>query len=404
MDRAAHGEVDNARQVRRLVILAVLSHSAFAGARVAVSLTALHARMPTWQLGLALSLFSALPMLASVAAGRVVDRIGVERPMRLGMLAIITGLLVAAIVFRPGALFVVSVLAGVGFMSMHLSVQTLVGEIGVDADRRENFSLLALGFSVSGFLGPTSAGLMIDAFGHRIAMALLALPALAAFWLLLRWPISLAGAGRPGVPRPAESAAPPAAPRTRDLLREPQMRRVYLAVALSSAAWDVHQFLVPIYGTGLGYGAAEVGLVLGIFSVATFIVRSALPAISRRVPEWRIVEAALLMAAAIYALYPFSGTLPMMLVLSFVLGLGLGAAQPMLMALLHRSAPSGRIAESTGLRLTMVNTTQTILPTAFGALGAVVGLPPLFWGLAVVVGIGGAWVIHDHPAGEGQQG
>jgi hypothetical protein len=50
-----------------------------------------------------------------------------------------------------------------------------------------------------------------------------------------------------------------------DLLRTPELKRLFVAVVLVSSCWDVHQFLVPLYGAQLGLSASSIGLVLGPF-------------------------------------------------------------------------------------------------------------------------------------------
>ena len=89
---------------------------------------------------------------------------------------------------------------------------------------------------------------------------------LVMFWLFLR---------RQRLPGPA--AEMPVQRRFSDLLKTAELRRLYLAVGLISSAWDVHQFVVPIYGRGIGLSATEVGFVLGAFGLATLFVRLILP-------------------------------------------------------------------------------------------------------------------------------
>jgi predicted permease len=58
--------------------------------------------------------------------------------------------------------------------------------IGRPQDRVRNFSLLALAYSTSGFLGPILAGFAIDGIGHAGAMLALAaaLGMLPVFWAM----------------------------------------------------------------------------------------------------------------------------------------------------------------------------------------------------------------------------
>jgi len=370
--------------IRLLVALTVLNHTAFAGSRVAVSLGALELGASPFAIGLLLSFYGLLPMFLSVPAGRWIDRVGMRLPMLAGTGLLAFGVAVPFLTWDIGAMYLASVTIGLGMMAYYLSAQKAAGMIGGDEARTANFSLMALGFSMSGFLGPTSAGVAIDLIGHRWTFALLAAAALATLAVLLRASLTRE------LPAPGPQVAGPEAPPTRlmDLLGTPELRRLYLSVVVLSSAWDVHQFLVPLYGASLGISASKIGLVLGAFSVATFIVRLTLPWLAGRVGDWPLVLAAMAVAALVYLAYPVFPVLSTMLALSFLLGLGLGVAQPMMMAVLHRASPPDRIGEAAGLRMTLINGTQTFLPTAFGAFG----LSAIFWGMALLIAGGGAHV------------
>ena len=75
--------------------------------------------------------------------------------------------------------------------------------------------------------------------------------------------------------------------------------------------------------------------------------------------------------------------------LSFVLGLGLGTGQPMVMSLLHAHAPPGRVGEAVGIRMSIVQTSAVAVPLLFGALGTTLGLAPVFWSVGVFLTSGG---------------
>lgn len=385
--------------VRALVGLTVLNHIAFSGSRVAVSLGALELGASPFAIGLLLSFYGLLPMILSVASGRWIDRVGMRMPMIAGSTLLAFGVSLPFLTWDIAAMYLASITIGLGFMAYHLAAQKAIGMSGPLESRTANFSLLALGFSISGFIGPAGAGLAIDLVGYRGVFALLACAALLAAVGLLRFPFART------LPHPGPQVAGPDAPPARvlDLLSTPELKRLYISVALLSAAWDVHQFLVPLYGASLGLSPSRIGFVLGAFSAATFVVRLALPLIARRLAEWALVLSAMVAATLVYFVYPLFPSLAGMLALSFMLGLGLGVGQPMMMVVLHRVSPPDRIGEAAGLRMTLVNGTQTFLPTTFGAFGGVFGLSAIFWGMALLIGAG-AWYTGRGLYAEGRLG
>jgi MFS family permease len=106
------------------------------------------------------------------------------------------------------------------------------------------------------------------------------------------------------------------------------------------------------------------------------------------VKEWHTVTAALLITAGTYSLFPFFTSVPLLMTLSCILGIGLGCSQPMVMALLYNTSPPGRQGEAVGVRTTVMNASSTALPLAFGALGAALGMGPVFWSMAALLGAG----------------
>ncbi len=99
----------------------------------------------------------------------------------------------------------------------------------------------------------------------------------------------------------------------------------------------------------------------------------------RRRSEHQVLTIALFVAGVVYLAFPFATTAWTLAVLSFVLGLGLGSGQPMVMSLLHTHAPAGRIGEAVGVRMSLVQTMAVAVPLLFGALGTSLGLTPVFW-------------------------
>ncbi|MGB7541628.1 MAG: MFS transporter [Burkholderiales bacterium] len=379
------------RNLHLLILVSVLNHVAFAGSRVAVALYAISLHASPFTVGVLMALYALLPMLFAVTVGRLTDRIGVRRPMLAGTVALAASTLVPWLWPGLTALYFTSTLIGTSFMLYHISAQNIIGYMGKPEDRAMNFSLLALGFSVSGFTGPMLAGFAIDLAGFMPTFLVL-----AAFPLA---PLVLLALGKPRFPRPP-------APRVADhanrgivgLLREAKLRRVFIVSGLLSMAWDMFAFAIPIYGSRIGLSASRIGLILGSFSAATFAIRVALPALSRRVTAWPLLTGSLIASGATFFLFPLLHDATLLMGLAFLLGLGLGCSQPMVMSLLHTTAPEGRVGEAVGIRIMLVNMSQTGMPLLFGALGAALGMAPVFWATAVLLGAGGYYSGRRAPA------
>lgn len=366
-----------------LIFITLLNHSAFAGSRVAVSLYAIHLHATPFTVGILMALYAVLPMLLAVSMGRLIDRIGTRFPMLVGSAAVGAGTLLPYLWPNLGALYPASVLIGSGFMMYQVAAQNSIGYLGRPEDRAMTFSLASLGFSVSGFSGPMMAGFGIDSFGHVATFAVFAaLPIL---------PIVVLSLNRLRLPQLHAHGASiePGRRRVADLLRHRGLRPVFLVSALLAAAWDMFNFAIPIYGTKeIGLSASSIGLVLGSFSVATFVIRGLLPVISRRLTPWRLLAVSLGTAATAFVLFPMLNRAALLMAIAFLLGLGLGMSQPMVMSLLHSVTPPGRVGEAIGVRMSLVNFSQTVMPLLFGALGTALGMAPVFWATALLLSAG----------------
>ena len=369
------------RTLTQLILLGIANHAVLSGSRVTVSLAALDKGASPLTVGTLMALYALLPMLFAVAAGRFSDRAGVRRPMLFGTIAIAVGAALPCAFPGMPMLFASAVILGTGFMVFQVATQNVTGELGGPAERARNFSLLALGYSTSGFIGPLVAGFAIDHIGFAATFALLAVVPFVPLAVLARGGLALPGAHvRDG---PAHHGG------VRVLLRHRTLRRLFAINALFAVGWDLFTVFVPIYGAQIGLTASEIGLVLSTFAAATFVVRLMMPRIARRMPEQKVLTIALFVAGAVYLLFPLAHGAPSLLALSFCLGLGLGSGQPMVMALLHTHAPPGRMGEAAGVRMSLVNTMAVAVPLVFGALGSAVGLAPVLYSVGACLATGG---------------
>ena len=368
------------RPLPLIIILMVLDHIAFAGSRISVTLYAIHQGASALTVGTLLALFALLPAILSVAAGRWIDRVGIVRPMQIGSIAVGVGALLPFLWPGMAALYAACVIVGLAFMLVNVAAYHAVGELSKPEDRAVNFSYVALGFSTSLFIAPILSGVSIDSFGHRTTFALLASFTLLPIIVLSLNLLPIAARK----PKPAHDSAG----NVLDLLRDPQLRRLYITMAILTVAWDVYSFAIPVHGSLVGLSASEIGLVMASFAAATFTVRLAMPFFVQHVKPWTMLIGALLIAGLSFFLLPFASNVALMMALMFLLGLGLGAPQPMVLTLLHESAPAGRAAEALGLRTSLINGSQTVMPLMFGAVGAALGMMPVFWTISAALVFG----------------
>lgn len=364
-----------------VVAATVLTHTAFTGARLAISLTALAGGATPFTVGVLMSLIAALPMVVAVRAGRLVDRIGVRYPILCGVALLGSSVCIPAAFHVVPALYVAAAGSGLGFMLFHISIQHAIGEASTEGKRRDDFGWLSLGFSISNFLGPTIAGFAIDAIGHRATFAVVSLFAAASLAVL--------AASRRRLRHSPHRRHEDAAGSALELLADRELRRVFFVTGLLASAWDLFAFAVPVYGNSIHLSASTIGLILASFAAATFLVRIALPWLSRHVREWTMITATFCIACVAYAFFPMVRTVPLLACISFLLGLGLGATQPSILSLIYSKAPAGRGAEAVGLRTVVLGASSTFLPLAFGGAGEALGMLPVFWAMATALAGGG---------------
>jgi MFS family permease len=366
----------------RLIGLLVLGHVAFAAGRFTLTLQAVSLNASPLAIGLVMGLLMVVPMFLAVQTGRWSDRIGHHRPAMAGLGMAALGALLAAWWPTIPVLCVASMLVGTGYMLAHVAVNNAIGQQAPPDGLTRAFSVLAMGFSLSGVVGPMLSGVAIDHLGHSAAFLLAAAFSLAALYLLASSPPA------PSLLRPTSHEASRS---VGDLLRHAPLRAVFVVSGLLSMGWDLFSFLVPLHGARSGLSATAIGSVMGAFGIGTFVVRIFLPHLAAGLGQWRTLRWAMFITAGGYVLFPMAYSLPLMLLAAFALGLALGCGQPMAMGLLHVTAPAGRAGEAVGVRSTITSASQTLLPLVFGALGSAMGVGVVFWLGAVLLAGGGAF-------------
>jgi len=278
-------------------------------------------------------------------------------------------------------------LVGLSQIFVQVSIQNAVGSIGGPAERTSNFATFSLGASVAVLIGPSLAGFSIDSLGYRASYVVLASTSVAVMLLALLF--------RHRLPERGVEESARAGGRTFDLFREAPLRRTLLMSGAALTGIELFSFYMPIYGKSIGLSASGIGLVLSAYAAAAFVVRLGMQELARRYSEIGVLTASLFVAAATYAAFPLLSGVAMLVLLAFLLGLGLGCAQPLTIMLTYHHAPPGRSGEALGMRLTVNKITQIAIPVAFGGIGALFGLTPVFWANAAFLFASGVLSVRE---------
>lgn len=378
------------RALAALIVTQIGLHACMTGVRMAAPLYVLKTGFPPGVAGALVALFSLAPVGLAVPAGRLADRHGYHRPVRLGVLASTLGAALSALgvllASRAGLaglglvlLALGAVCCGAGAHVGLIAVQRSGGRLASDRTAiKKVYSWLGLAPSLSNVTGPMIAGVLIDHLGFAWAFAGLGLLPLWA----LAWSFR--------VPRevPARVARPPGES-TRDrvlgLLRQPMMRRLLLVNWALSASWDLHALLVPVLGHDRALSASAIGGILAAFATAVASVRLFLPRVVEHLAEAPTLRFAMLWTAGVFVLYPFASTGWTMAACAVLLGLALGVVQPMVMSTLHHISPPDRHGEAIAVRSMTINISSTLMPVMFGFASAAAGVSLVFWTMAGMV-------------------
>jgi len=185
-----------------LVACQIGLHACTQGARMAAPLQALKLGQGAWTVGLLLAFFALLPALLAIPAGRLADRYGYHRPVRVAAVLSLCGALIAAASAHTVALCAAAALCGAGSGFGMIAVQRTAGRMARNGtERMRIFSWVALAPAVANLIGPLLAGVLIDGWGFRAAFAALAL--LPAATLLIAYGLAASTGSSSVSARPA---------------------------------------------------------------------------------------------------------------------------------------------------------------------------------------------------------
>ena len=365
-----------------VMLITVLNHISFKGSKVLITLYALDLGANPLTVGMLFSMYSLFPVFLSLYAGKMSDRYGFPKPMLIGSIGLMCGLLLPYLYPELWALYVSALAIGMCYIFYIVSVQHLIGSFGTKETRTRYFSHYSLGIGLTALLGPGIAGFAIDGIGYNYTYLLLALfPALPILVIAIYPRVLPRLHGRKEKRGEKQSAL--------DLVRIVPLRRALITAGILETGSELANFLLPIYGHSIGLSASQIGIALAVYATALLAVRLAMPTLVKHSSEERVLSFSLFLAAVVCIGFPFTSGYIALLAITFVLGLALGCGGPISLVLAFNRSPPGRSGEGVGLRQTVNKATEVVVPMIFGSVSAAVGMAPVFWIDALMLAYGG---------------
>ena len=365
-----------------ILALCTISFVGSKGFRVAATLFAVDMGAGPFQTGILFALWGLFPFLLSVYAGRLADRFDNRVLMYWGIAGFSTSIALPFVFPSLPALYAAAALGGFTSMLFVVATQNLVGLLSTAETRTRNFSYYSLCESCAAIGGPILVGVGIDHLRHPLTFLLLACVVSTSMVILL--------ARHKHIPDLRVKDEKKTSRNAKDLLALPALRKALLANAAVMTGLDLFNLYMPVYTHSLGFTATTIGLVMSAFGIAGFVTRLAIPRLTARWGEHALMSAAFALSACAFVAVPLMREPLLLAATAFVLGLGLGCGQPLSMLLSFNAAPPGRSAEAIAMRLAVSYGAHIVIPPVFGVVGAGLGLAPIFWTCAALLGGGSA--------------
>jgi len=358
--------------------------------RPVVPLYAVELGAGSMEVGMLASIYSFLPLLLAVRAGKLVDRTGDRLPLFLGLCCFLLGMTAPSLAAALWALMFSQVIVGMSNLFGNLTLQNTLGRVSTPQNRDHLFGIYSVVVSFSNFLGPVAGGYISQHMGYP---AVFMTAGVLGIGLVAMMPF-LPG-GKPAAVRkePAETGSVAG---SLALLRSSPLRAALISSGLVVYSRDIFVAYFPLYGQHIGLSDSAIGWIIAIQGLAMMPIRLYLSRLVRWMGRERLLIATILLAGATFVLIPAFGQVSVLMALSTLMGFGLGCGQPLSMSTIYTVSPKNRTGEVLGLRLATNRLFQLAVPFLFGLLGKWVGIASVFYGSGLLL-FGGAYLSRTGP-------
>ena len=316
-----------------------------------------HYHPAPWVFGLLMASYSAMQFVFSPLLGRLSDRVGRRPVLLVSLTGSILGFTLFALSDSLAWLFASRLLAGICGGNI-ATAQAVIADTTAPEERARGMGLIGAAFGLGFIAGPALAGVLAPISAAAPGWAAALCSAVAWVMTLLWLPETRPPAAAPANGRTASGFA-----RLAVAWRHPELApllAVAFVIVVGFAAFEVT--FAQFVHARLGLGHDRIAFLFVYIGVTAAIVQGGVVGrLSRRLGDRRLLQLALLTSAGALLALGSTHSLPWLLAVIPVLGLGAGCTNPTLSALVSRTAR----ADEQGLALGAFQ--------GVGSLGRVVG-------------------------------
>ncbi len=316
------------------------------------------------EVGLLQSSYAAMQLFSSPLLGAVSDRVGRKKTLLFSQVGTFVGFAVLASASSLAMLFAGRMITGATAGNLTIA-QAYISDVTPPEKRTRTFALIGIAFGFGFLFGPPLSGVLAERFSYGapaiVAAALSVLSALITFTRLPDLRPAPPGGTSPPPPRRSLSFGP--------FLALPAARQRLLQFLCFGLSFSTLMGGVPLYlSAQFHYNVRQTGYVFAYTGLVGAIIQGGL--IRRLVAalgEEKLVTLGLLTMVAHGALgWVFS--LPALLVVTAIGGIGLSVVRPSLTTLITRSVPPDQQGAALGVSQSLASIGQIVGPISAGAL------------------------------------
>ncbi|MEY4321352.1 MAG: hypothetical protein RL167_80 [Actinomycetota bacterium] len=330
----------------------------------------------TW-IGVIGAAWAVAPLILAIPIGRFVDKGKDGLALFAGASTLLLVSIAMPFINNVPLIMLAMTVMGLGHLLVMVGGQTMIANRSGSAKYERDFGLFTFYASLGHALGPLAGGWLADTGTGEINTA-------APFWfsavifaLGVTASISLANKS---TPKPA-GQEDQAKVKATEVLALPNFKVAIYTASASTSVVDVLLIFLPLLGTQNGMTPSQIGILLGIRSASSMLVRGVLGQISRRFGMRFTLEAGVIVTLVSCVLLIYVTDFWIIAAILAIGGFAMGIGQPLTMAWVSRISPANMRGLAISIRLTANRFGQVVAPAAAGLIAGA-GVSGVFWMLA----------------------